>query len=473
MYKKILFLGIIIFLNGLTNVTPLNLLISVPQFALVLYYILNNKIERAIFWHFMFFITSFTYYGDDCTTGAAISFTSYNYAKLKLIGPIGFSQIIAILLFATVLMRTSVNKIINKPFYQFYKLIRYLLITGFGIGLIGFAFDHYYFMGVLQYGSYIIIIYIHTYILYKINNTILRKDFFEIVIPVLVLFPICTFVLKMINPGLEGGAAASFYSMLLIPALLFNKKILFVLVGLFFIIYNSIFFNTSGKTLIMFLLFILITFLLTFNKNIKAKFLYRAKIFRAICLIFFLLIPTIMLIIDDKFDGSAQISSKIYQTKTLMEFIFFEGGLQYISNSPYIRVTSLINILYEGIKNPIILLFGRGFGGYFNDHLNYFSGMDLSKGAFSDIEINSGDYYSGHDTMVTLPMFNGIIGFYFLLKVLIEYLKLSRINYIALSVIPFLILAFYYDALIGVTGVLLLFVSTHSDLGNEKINYEK
>ena len=217
----------------------------------------------------------------------------------------------------------------------------------------------------------------------------------------------------MINPELEGGTSAGFYSMLLIPALLFNKKILFVTIGLFFVIYNSIFFSTSGKSLLMLVLFIFFTFLLTYNKNIKALFPNRAKIFRILCTIFFLLIPTIILYITNQFGGSAIISSKMWQVKTLMEFIFLGEGLQLIANSPYIRITSLINVLYEGLSNPIILLFGNGYGGYFNDHFNYFSGIDLSKGAFSDIEIMSGDYYSGHDTIVTVPMLNGIIGFYF------------------------------------------------------------
>ena len=463
MYKKIIFIGIIVLLNGLTNTTLLNILISVPQFAIVLYYILINKIERAIFWHFIFLITSFTYYGDANTTEAGMTLVSYNYAKLKLIGPIGFSTIIAILLFAIVLMRTSVNKIKNKPFYQFYKLIKYFLITGFGIGLIGFLFNHYYFEGVIKYGSYIIIIYIHTYILYKINSTILKKDLHEIVLPMLVLFPICVFLLKMINPEIEDGAAASFYSMLIIPALLFNKKILFILIGLFFIIYNSMFFGTSGKSLIMLILFIVITFFLTFNKNVKASFPYRAKMFRVISIILIMLIPAIFLFINEKFDGSSLISSKMHQIRTVMEFIFYTGGLQNISVSPYIRLTSLINILHEGLENPIILLFGKGYGGYFNDHFYYFSGLDLSNGAFSAGAIKSGDYYSGHDTLVTVPMFNGLIGVFLLFKVVIKYIKLSSKNYIALSVIPFLILAFYFDTLIGVTGVLLLFVSTYSE----------
>ena len=474
MYKKIIFLFLIILLNGLTNVTILNTLISVPQFAIVLYFILTNKIERAVFWHFIFFITSYSYYGNAIETEALTNLTSYNYAKLKLIGPFGFSHIISILLFTKVLLRKSTNKRKSEqPFYQFYKLVSYLLITGFVIGLMGFTFDHYYLKGLLQYGSYIIIIYIHTYILHKINNNTLRKDLLETVIPLLVLFPICTFLLKLINPELEGGTSAGFYSMLLIPALLFNKKILFVTIGLFFVIYNSIFFSTSGKSLLMLVLFIFFTFLLTYNKNIKALFPNRAKIFRILCTIFFLLIPTIILYITNQFGGSAIISSKMWQVKTLMEFIFLGEGLQLIANSPYIRITSLINVLYEGLSNPIILLFGNGYGGYFNDHFNYFSGIDLSKGAFSDIEIMSGDYYSGHDTIVTVPMLNGIIGFYFLFRVLIKYLKLSRKNYIALSAIPFLMLSFYYDTIIGVTGVLLLFVSTHSFLENEKTNYEK
>jgi len=428
----------------------------------------SNKIEKAIFWHFIFFITSFTYYGDADTMESGLTLVSYNYAKLKFIGSIGYSNIVAIILFALVLFRKHTNKSKTGPFFQFHKLIRYFLITGFGFGLIGFLFDHYYFEGLKTYGSYIIIIYIHTYILYKINSTILKKDLYEIALPLLVLISICTFLLNMINPEPLGGVSAGFYSFLLIPALLLNKKKLFILIGLFFAIYNSLFFSVSGKSIIMLFLFTIITFFLTFNKNLKASFFYRVIMFRVIVIICVILIPSIALIINENFSGSTLISSKLYQVRTLMEFIFSLEGLKNVATSPYIRITSFINILYEGIQNPIILLFGKGYGGYFNDHFNFFSGLNLSNGAFSDDAIKSGDYYSGHDSLVTIPMFNGLIGFFLLLKVFVKYIKLSSKNYFALSVIPFLLLAFYHDTLIGVTGVLLLFLSTNGDSEKKK-----
>jgi hypothetical protein len=418
----------------------------------------NNKIENAIFWHFMFFITSFTYYGDANTSEAGITLASYNYAKLKLIGPIGYAYIIAILLFAIVLRRLPKRKSKNDLFYQFYKLIIYFMITGFGLGLIGFAFNQYYFEGLIRYGSYIIIVFIHTAILYRMNNTALREGLYEIVIPLLALFPICTFILNNINIEPLGVPAASFYTMLLLPALLYNKKISFILIGLFFLVYNSIFFGASGKGLVMLLIFAFITLYLSFTKNVKASYPIRARIIRIISVAFIISIPTIVLILNQTYGGSSFIVSKMYQVRTLVEFVFYRGDVQNIATSPYIRVTSLINILYEGLENPIILLFGRGYGGYFNDHLNYFDGLDLYRGAFSDSAILSGDYYSGHDTMVTVPMFNGLIGLYFLFKIVIKYIKYSKINFIALSVIPFLLLAFYFDTLMGVTGVLLLYI---------------
>ena len=458
MHKKILFLFIIILLNGLTNTTKLNLLVSVPQFTIVLYFIFLNKIDKAIFWHFLFFITSFTYYGGANTTEAGISLVSYNYAKLKLIGPIGFSYIIAILLFVIVLKRQQKKK--NDIFHQFYKLITYFMITGFGIGFLGFAFYHYYFEGLIRYGSYTIIIFIHTIILYRNNREVLKKGFFEIIIPLLALFPIGTFVLHYLKPELIGAPAASFYTMLILPALLYNKKVLFILLGLFFLGYNFLFLETSGKSLVMVLIFAFITLYLSFTKKAKANFPIRTNIIRGVSVTFLVSIPTIVLILNQTYDGSSFIVSKMHQVGTLVEFVSFGGGVQNIATSPYIRVTSLMNILHEGIENPFILLFGRGYGGYFNDQLNLFAGLDLYRGAFTDSAILSGNYYSGHDTMVTVPMFNGFVGFYLLFAVLVKYLKFSRINFIALSVIPFLLLAFYFDTLMGVAGVLLLYIGS-------------
>jgi len=252
----------------------------------------------------------------------------------------------------------------------------------------------------------------------------------------------------------------SFYSLLLLPAILFQKDIKLLLVGLIFQFYNMINYGASGKSLILLLIMLIITFALSTKKEIKNKYPIRARFILIATIASIVLIPTFVTIIANTYGGSSFTVSKIYQVTTLLNFIFQKGDVVDIANSPYVRVTSLINVLYEGLQNPFVLLFGKGYGGYFQDHFNYFANLNLYQGGFSDKAILSGNYFTGHDTMVTVPMFNGLLGLYLILRIVWNCIKFSKNNYVILAAIPFLLLAFYFDTLIGVSGVLMLYAGS-------------
>lgn len=459
MVKKIFFISIILLINGITNTTLTNLVVTIPQFCFVLYLIVVNRTDKAVFWHFIFFITSFTYYGDVNSVGI-LELSSYNYAKFKLFGPISYSHVISIILLIVVTLKHSQHNNANGLFNQFYKLVLLFMISGFLIGFLGLAFSNYYIEGFINYGSYILLIFIHTSILLKYKSNTLKKEFYDIISPVLAILPVINFILHYFNPDIRDSSALSFYSLLIIPALLFRKNVYLYLIGIAFLVHNSIVYGMSGKSLILFVSMIIITFILSMPKSAGYIFPKRAHIIRVTMLISLISIPTIVTIIQITYGGSSFIVSKIHQVTTLFDFIINQGDIEAIAPSPYVRVTSLINILYEGMYNPFVLLFGKGFGGYFQDSLNFFTNLSLYNGGFSDKAILSGHYYTGHDTMVTVPMFNGLIGLFILLRVVWKSIKFSNNNFLILTAIPFLLLAFYFDTLIGVSGVLLLYAGS-------------
>ena len=137
-----------------------------------------------------------------------------------------------------------------------------------------------------------------------------------------------------------------------------------------------------------------------------------------------------------------------------------------MSRSPYIRFASLYNILHEGLSNPLTLLFGNGYGGYFQDGLGLFNGIDLSNGAWGDECIRTGRFTSGHDMMVTVPLFNGLIGVYLIGKIAILYFKRMKFNYLSSAVFFWILLKFYFNTIVAVIGLFLLFASEYK---NEKI----
>lgn len=460
MIRKSIFIFLIILINGITNTSPVNLLLTIPQLFIVLYYLITGKLEKAAFWHILFFITSYSYFGD--FQGYAEGLTSYNYAKLKFIGPISYSHISSILLFIIVNIKYN-NKLSCRSviFYQFYKLIIFFMVTGFGIGIIGLAFSNYYIEGFIQYGSYIFLIFMHTNILLKLHNTSLKNNFQEIIIQLLTFPQIINFILHLFYPEIIDSTGISLFSILLLPAILVNKTILLNIIGLSFLTLNMIMFGSSGKELIFIVIIAIITFTLSFSKSIKNNYPIRARFIRLTMAMFLLAIPTLtVLFYDNYIISSSNIVYKIYQVETLFNFIFTGTGVEKIAPSPYVRVTSLINILYEGIQNPFKLFFGKGYGGYFQDHFYFFTHLNLSGGGFTDKEILSDHYYTGHDTMVTVPMFNGLVGLFLLLKLVWKCIKFSKYNFLILSAVPFLLLVFYFNTLIGITGVLFLFLGS-------------
>lgn len=467
MKRNNILLFVILLVNGITNVTSANLFLTVPQLCIVFFYIITGKIERAVILHFIFYITSYTYFGDFYGYTYNIQLISYSYAKLKFIGPISYSYIIALLLLVnTVTNKEKINK--DELFYKFYKLLILFMVTGFGMGLIGMAFGKYYIEGIIGYGSYIIILFIHAVILLKMSNTSIREELYNIIIPLLAISPLVNFIIHQIYPYMMDTSVISLFSILLLPALLFQKKRIWInLIGLFFLAYNILQFKTSGKEIIFILIITLITFFLSFIKKIKNDHPVRARVIRIMILLFIVTIPTIVFVIINSYGGDTLVVAKINQVISLFNFALFKGNVDTIAPSPYVRITSLINIIYEGVRNPITLLFGKGYGGYFQDHFNYFANLDLSRGGFQDKALLYGDYYTGHDTLVTVPMFNGLIGLFFLLKFVWQCIKFSKNNFIILSAILFLFLVFYYNTLIGIFGVLLLFV------GSSKIGLEK
>jgi hypothetical protein len=469
MINKIVYIFVILLVNGITNTTPANLPLTILQFGFVLYFICTNRIDKAIFWHFIFFITSFTYYGDSSTNIDNIEIVSYNYAKFKLLGPISYSHALAIILMFIVNLKKTNNESNNGLFSKFYKLIVYFIITGFGIGLLGFIFSNYYLDGVINYGSYIIIIFIHANILLKNNNLFLKNEFNQIIIPLLSILPIVTFILHQINPAIVDSSAASFYSILVLPALLYQKRIILSIVGLFFLFHNMLIYGTSGKSLILLVVLATITLFLSLSKTRKQRFPVRSRLVQLGAFLFIFSIPTLIAIISKTYDGSSFVLSKIHQVTTLTNFLFLKSGVAMIAPSPFIRVASLINIIYEGLSNPFVLLLGKGYGGYFQDNLHYFSNLILSNGGFSDKAIATGHFYTGHDTIVTVPMFNGLLGLFLIVRLSWSFIKNANINFLSLSAIPFLLLAFYFDSLIGITGVLLLYSGDYNSFELFKI----
>ena len=71
-----------------------------------------------------------------------------------------------------------------------------------------------------------------------------------------------------------------------------------------------------------------------------------------------------------------------------------------VSSSPYIRIAEVLNILDNGLKNPLALMMGNGYGGFYSDSLGLFDRLDLfNAGAFNEADILTGKFTTAHSSI--------------------------------------------------------------------------
>ena len=462
--KKLSGLVFVFFLMTTFNIMSLakiyNLILTIPQFLTVLYLLFNNKMKDAVLWHFTFVMLSLSVQG---TLGMFESkdFLMYNYASVKLIGPIRASYLINIIMLIIIILDNK--KHICKQI-QLYKLYRVLWIVGGMasiIGILGLIFHPYYsFPAFLDQIIYMFVVLSSLYILLcNADERMYRCAYYLGLCSIIAgcyasLFGYYFLDVRSLYGIFEIVYTADIvlWSPLLILGILYEKRLGLVLSGLVcFLIISSI--VLGGKTVfgIVFCLICLI-YCLFFDKDVKDKYSKRIIIMRPLIVILFIWFVT--------FSFKTSDSMTAYKVESAISM--FSGNLDDVSRSPYIRIASLMNIIHEGLNNIFTFIFGNGYGGYFEDKLNLFANLNLENGAWHGDDLNTGRYHSGHDTMVTVPLYNGVLGVILLIKICISYLKRIRLNYFCAMAFLWILLMFYVNTIYAYSGTFLLFAAHYN-----------
>jgi hypothetical protein len=93
--------------------------------------------------------------------------------------------------------------------------------------------------------------------------------------------------------------------------------------------------------------------------------------------------------------------------------IFDPNWYSSMSGSPKFRIDEFINVFIEYKENPQYFLFGKGIGGYINDHTHTF-GM-FNSAAFDDLQYIKGEFYSLHESINVIFLKFGGLGLFFFL----------------------------------------------------------
>lgn len=468
--KRMLILVIIFVVVELTNIllmgSQLNILLSVPQIICVLYLMVKGEIKNACLAHIVFTLLSF-----NATSALDNELILYSYAKIKLLGPLTFSYIIGGFLWLIVVTQRSITVSKNTIFFQCYKCIKYILFSGVAIGLLGVAVFNYSLKNFIDPLVYILNVYIYCAIFVRLYDRSFLKKCYDIVIGLLIASPIVTFISFFL---LGVRAEYSEFDALIIneiyrfsPCLLlllaekFKHKAL-ILLSMLCYFSNTFVAGRGTDYLIIFIVILSYLYILNFTSRGKTYSHYK--------FIKFVLLPSSLIIMG--FVASYLLTSegmagnKIRQFVSLVNIFSISdldaNGMETIGRSPFIRVAEFANIIYEGIQQPHFGLLGKGYGGTYMDSLNLLGGVNLTLGGFSEEIVASGRFPNAHFALPNILLYNGLIGMVYIMRIAWLYIRKIPISPLAISGIIFFLFNFYFNPLLGITSIFILFSTEYN-----------
>lgn len=468
-YKSVIVYTLITFIAIRFHESPLGLLLTFPQCLLVFYYLLKCNLLEAYKWHLVFSLTCLAVPFSSITDPGQ-NYALYNYSKFKLVGPVSLSLLISCIILTIAIFHKKKIVFPNNLFTQLNKLLIYLSTFGIFVGVIGLFMMNYNIDAFITFTMYIVPLIINGIILLLLDSDGYKVKMLSTILELLISSPLAsllclltgfftTYSADKIIPQNE----LEYYSSILIFSIFYMKKCQLPLCAGILSFLFGFYGGTGGKGIITNVIFF-VFFLVFLFKGKELVFKRRIKITRIVVITLSIICFSSLsvLVVNELFLW------KLYNVVALFDVFQGMEGIDLIPNSPKIRIVSMIDILYPFKDNPIKVLLGTGYGGYFYDYINGFATSDLSH-AFSQYEISTGRFSRPHDTLAAVPLVNGIVGLWWIVKLSIFYIKRYQRNFLSLATIPWLLLTFYYNPQYGLVGLIMLYVS---DLYLNKNSYE-
>lgn len=454
--KLSIILTLLYVVNSLVETNLSGAALCFLQILFVAFLFFNGRRQKAIFWHLMFMVTSYCRLDFVATEVSGL----YNYFSLKLIGPITFSYVLSILL-----LLFSLKKSLNRDYALFGKMriIFYLYAcVGFLLGLSGLLFSDYYFDVFIDDMVYIGILIVIIELISRNDKGLLLKMCFDACIPLLIASVLGVAFNYIKGIHIMYGVVETYLQNSVFPFVCLGvlaipqvkkKGVLISIFVLYLVLSLSI--GASGK----FFFNILLVAIVSLARVIQRKKIRSVMILSAIALFFVLFFH----VTPSPIEG--QSANKLHQVQSLRGI--FRGDISSIDNSPYIRIASIMDIYTENMSNPVYFIAGRGYGGYFRDHLGILMLANLEQGGFKSEYIARNKFPTAHSTFATVPLLNGFGGFAMLLYLIVSYVCVGiKNNYLGTASLIWLLLMFYYNILIGIVGILFLYSSEYKMSSN-------
>lgn len=445
--------------------SSINLILTIPQFLFVLYVLfVKRDIHFAFLLHVIFILTSL-----DATSGST-ELQMLSYAKVKLVGPLTMSYIVL----GFIWLRARSMPIIcsaNSLLLVVRKILLYLLLSGVIIGVPGlFLFSHRLEDFILPF-IYTFVGYLYADIYVRLCEPNYLKKCTDYAFTLLLAAPFATFLTYFVL-----GVRAEYSTF---EALIFNEVFMMapmLLLFFFFKVKNiwwlilsvityGICVGTAGRggmflNIIVALCFIL--YYIYFCKHLKHHL--GVRILRAFIPIVVLYGLTYVGILEDE-GGQSLAVNKINEVSSLIQAAFSLRSSSFVltdvAASPFIRIAEVLNILDNGIKEPLSLVFGHGFGGVYTDSTHLFDNVDLSLDAFPPEVIKSGKFGTAHSFLPTTLLYNGLVGLFLIFLMGLKYIKECKKTPFVYAAYILCFYSFYFNTSLFIASTFTLFCAEY------------
>ena len=459
-----------IFLLEVINITLLEsswiLLITIPQFLIVLVLLFKGDYEKALLWHIIFNVTS-------CDKNTIDEETiMLSYSSLKLVGPLTISYILlGLIWFFTLFKKRLIPS--DSLLYKLRRLFVILFAFGSVFGIIGLGLFNYSLGDFIPPFRYMLIALLYLDIFSRLYNESFMRKCYHFCIYMLIATPLATAICYFILNITYGYSV--FESFVTTPIFIFTPILILYLIyhlpsgyktqmiiALMCYFALTIAAARGSQFLTTAVVLIILVYIVYFSKN-KNKYvgLGLFRTFLPIIAIGIVSVGSYLLLNI----GESLTSNKLNQFVSLFTIFGNSGGglasLEEISTSPYIRIAEVLDIIDNGLQNPFLLILGKGYGGYYTDSLNLFVGIDLANGAFGEDAISTGRFGSAHSMYPYAILFHGIIGFALIIKMGITYLKQIEYTPLLFASFVFLLYSLYYNVPLMTASLLFLFASEY------------
>lgn len=464
-YTRLILLILIELGNFYLLESPLNIMITAIEVVVVMSLMIRKDYPSALIFHVIFCLT-----GCDATSASSDA-QLFSYPEIKLIGPLTLSYILLGMLWLA-----NRKKTIQAPkdslLWGVRKLMSFFLIYGTGLGVLGLLIFNYRLNDFITAFIYIFVGYLYVDIFSRNYDDNYLHKCKNAAMSLLLTAPIVSFIsyfLLNIRVSYSVFDALVFNEEFIMGAILIlilftdvKYKVAYM-VSLTLYIVCLVIAGRGGFFLSLLICFLVLIYFTYFVPNSILKY---TKYLRIIFPIFIIVggsaIVSFFLSIEG---GQSLAGNKVMELISLLEALFTIGSTGFtltdISDSPYIRVAEVLNILDNGIRDPLGLIFGHGFGGVYTDSTGLFRNVDVSIGGFPLEIINSGRYGTAHSFLPNTLLFNGLIGTYMLLKKGFMYLKNIKYSPLCFAGYFLFLYSFYFNTSLFLAAAFALYAAEY------------